>query len=63
MSTQILDTTYRCADDCRFEGCPGHALRLRKHHTSDVWEAVVDGESVVLKDRRFFEALAELIPQ
>ncbi len=36
MSTRARKISYRCDNDCRMEGCPGHVLTGTLQDTSDV---------------------------
>lgn len=42
MSSQSISLPYRCVDDCRYEGCPGHTLNMRYRNSSDTFSYWVD---------------------
>jgi hypothetical protein len=44
MATRRISTTYRCWDDCKPEGCPGHTIELKAGNTWDYGSFTVDGE-------------------
>lgn len=43
---------------CRMEGCPGHTLRWRFHHTSDIDIVEIDGKSEYHLDENLWHAMA-----
>lgn len=54
---------YRCLNDCRQEGCPGHTLRAVHHNTSDVLSFEIDGKSEYWFDYNTFKAMIESCKQ
>lgn len=46
--------------DCQQTGCPGHTVTLRLHNASDVWEILIDEESLGHFDRNILEAAAQM---
>lgn len=48
---------YRCLNDCRMEGCPGHTLQVQFFNTADVVRILVDGEITTTFDGEEFEAM------
>ena len=47
MSTQRSTRHYKCANDCKFEGCPGHEVTVERHNTSDMVTVLIgDGKRV-----------------
>jgi len=42
MATIQESHLYRCWDDCRFEGCPGHTVTFTYQNTADVFRMRVD---------------------
>ena len=36
MTTHGPEIKYRCFNDCVQTGCPGHTVKVKYHHTSDV---------------------------
>lgn len=49
MSTTELSVEYRCSDDCRMEGCPGHTARLTYQSTSDRYSFDINGQKITLE--------------
>lgn len=43
MSTSELSIEYRCSNDCRMEGCPGHTGKLSYQSTSDAYSFDMGG--------------------
>ncbi len=56
MSTRFSrEITYRCMNDCRQSGCPGHTMQIAYHGTSDTVGLVIDGrEELVFDEEQFF---------
>lgn len=64
------ETTVRCYDDCRMEGCPSHRIRLVSKHGGyyvDVWERTAADQpeawhrwNHLPTDIHWFDALARL---
>jgi hypothetical protein len=47
---------YKCFNDCRQEGCPGHEIQFVYHHTSDVIRVVNSwGEDGNEKDAEYYD--------
>ncbi len=60
MSTQYGKIVeYKCFNDCRQEGCPGHKLRVVHHNTSDVMRVEVDGVPWYWFDYNCFKAIRQ----
>lgn len=49
---------YKCFDDCRQTGCPGHTLQISLQRTSNVFFLVIDGneEEAIYFDLNQIEA-------
>jgi hypothetical protein len=56
--------TYRCYNDCRMEGCPGHTVRFKgKHGGVEIETLNVDGSvkhSSWLMEMGLFDAISHL---
>ena len=48
---------YRCVNDCKQSGCPGHIVKLRYEYSSDTLVVEVDGESEYTMDVRLLRAI------
>jgi len=48
---------YKCFNDCRMEGCPGHQLQIEYFNTADTVNLFIDGELRICFDDNQFEAL------
>lgn len=49
---------YRCFNDCRQEGCPGHKLRFERFNTVDLYEVFDDkGECLFRFDQNEWKAM------
>ena len=58
MSTSFSpELRYRCVNDCRMCGCPGHTLRLRYYHTVDIVILEIDGQQQYCFDDTMFETM------
>lgn len=40
---RTVDYEYKCFNDCRQEGCPGHKMCIKYNTTSDMVELVTTG--------------------
>ena len=60
MSTQRGMLTYRCAQDCRFEGCPGHEM-VMELGGADTVRVTVDGNELMTADRAVVEAIYYMV--
>lgn len=49
--------SYKCFNDCRMEGCPGHILQVQYSNTVDIVNVHVAGERIASFDDNQFEAL------
>lgn len=49
MSTGELSIEYRCSNDCRMEGCPGHTATLTYQSTSDAYMLDINGQELALE--------------
>ena len=51
---------YKCFNDCRQSGCPGHTMQVQRYCTMDMLEFFVDGkemgEPISFSDIAAFEA-------
>ncbi len=58
-----MSTTYgpeikfKCFNDCRQEGCPGHAVRAVHSNTSDTLSFEIDGKAEYWFDYNTFKAM------
>ena len=43
MALVTREVSYRCSDDCKMSGCPGHVGRLAYHSVSDHYGFNMDG--------------------
>jgi hypothetical protein len=55
------EVEYRCINDCRESGCPGHKMRISYCRTSDTVSVEIDGKSEHCFDGNSFGALRQLI--
>lgn len=46
MSTSQLSIEYRCSNDCRMEGCPGHTGELNYQSTADAYTFDMNGREL-----------------
>lgn len=60
MGTSTIETTYRCSDDCRMEGCPGHSGRLYHQSTADAYTFDMDGR-ILHFERGELEAMVGML--
>lgn len=51
------ELTYRCFNDCRQEGCPGHTLRAGIHRTVDIIFFEIDGKRERNFDQREWKTM------
>jgi len=59
MSTTELSIEYRCSNDCRMEGCPGHIGKLNYQSTADAYTFDMAGRKLHF-ERGELEALVVL---
>jgi hypothetical protein len=48
---------YHCANDCRQEGCPGHAIREVFDRSTDIYIYEIDGKPEYYFDENELSAL------
>ena len=48
--TRIGVREFKCLNDCRIEGCPGHRMELLFQRSVDVWVIDIDGERTYMDD-------------
>lgn len=60
MSSTYRRCHYKCGNDCRQSGCPGHDLKIHYHHTSDTVTIYVDEEHYVTFDDVMFSRIVAL---
>jgi hypothetical protein len=53
------EVTYRCTNDCRQEGCPGHTMRLSFCRSSDTVAVEIDGKPEYYFGDNTFAAMLE----
>lgn len=57
-----IEMPYRCDNDCRYQGCPGHYAKMRYHSTTDLF--TVDfgkGQEEIIMDSAQMECLVSWI--
>ncbi len=57
MSSHAATQHYQCANDCRFEGCPGHDVTVTSINTSDQVSVSLRGIAVVIFDLEEWRAI------
>jgi hypothetical protein len=50
---------YKCFNDCRQEGCPGHVARFGYSRCSDVEYFEIDGKNEYFLDHSMLKAMLE----
>jgi hypothetical protein len=60
MSTSRIERAFKCHNDCRQTGCPGHSIRLEYHHTSDTVSIFVDDKHTNTFDKNKWRALVNM---
>jgi hypothetical protein len=50
---------YRCANDCRQEGCPGHKVRATFSRTSDTYRFEFDDTEALVFDENRWAAICK----
>lgn len=63
MSTIKIDTPYKCDNDCKISGCPGHILHAEYQSTSDIYSFHIDDnkEALFYSDRNKMVAILSAI--
>jgi len=51
---------FKCFNDCKMQGCPGHTLRLVRHNTSDTFSVEIDGKAEYHFDPTVLDLITKL---
>lgn len=57
MSGWTKETLYRCFNDCRMEGCPGHVMKMEYRGVSDTYTIFIDDKEYLCADEGILGAL------
>ena len=63
MSNIEREISFRCSDDCKQAGCPGHKMTVFIQTTSDVMIVQIDGKDFIIADPYEWSALKKLLKE
>lgn len=63
MGTLKNEKIYKCFNDCRMDGCPGHKMTSIIQTTSDVLIVDIDGKCWFASDPSQWDTLKEILAE